>query len=392
MTPTIIRPPYRSERDREVGHGGMILQPSAAREDSEFLRRVAEAEVPVLLQGETGVGKEVLARRIAELSPRSQKPFVKLNCAALPAELVESELFGYERGAFTGAFKNTPGMFQVASGGTLLLDEIGDMDFKIQAKLLQVLQDGEFFRVGSRERIKVDVRVIAATHRKLEEEIAAGRFREDLFYRLNIIRIEIPPLRERRDEILPLARLLIARHWKSADPPISITPELSQALLNHSWPGNVRELENVVRTFVVLKDPERAIRDIGDSAARRQITPRRIVSITRAGEIGPGSAGTAPSQNGPRVVDTGPTTDLRAVDNVRRQAEKQAILAALSSTLWNRKQAARMLDIEYKALLYKMRKLRIGEKDETFSTASESRPRADDSNRADPQLAENLDC
>jgi len=231
-----------------------------------FLDRVGAADVPVLLQGETGVGKEMLARQICACSPRAKRPFLKLNCATLPSELVESELFGYERGAFAGAFRNTPGKFEMAEGGTILLDEIGDMDFKLQAKLLQVLQDGEFSRLGARETVRVDVRVIAATHCDLERAIADGRFREDLYYRLNIIRIEVPPLRERREEILPLARFFIGKHTKPGDAPVEINPHLSRTLMAHLWPGNIRELENVMRTLVVLGDPDRAAEDLRQAA------------------------------------------------------------------------------------------------------------------------------
>src|SRR5258706_692982 len=188
-----------------------------------LLQRIGSSDVPVLLQGETGVGKEVIGRKLHSRSYRAGRPFLKLNCAALPGELVESELFGYERGAFTGAFKNTPGKFEMAEGGSILLDEIGDMDFKLQAKLLQVLQDREFLRLGAREVSKVDVRVMAATHCDLEKAIVEGRFREDLYYRLKIIDIHIPPLRDRQDEILPLAEYFIRTHATNNEPALDIT-------------------------------------------------------------------------------------------------------------------------------------------------------------------------
>ena len=193
-----------------------------------FLDQVGSSEVPVLLQGETGVGKEVLARQIHACSRRAKKPFLKLNCAALPSELVESELFGYERGAFTGAFRNNPGKFELADGGTLLLDEIGDMDFKLQSKLLQVLQDGEFLRLGSKEICRVDVRVIAATHCDLDQAISDGRFREDLYYRLNVIRIEVPPLRDRGEEILSLAQFFLKKHTPPGEAPVEMSSSLRQ--------------------------------------------------------------------------------------------------------------------------------------------------------------------
>src|SRR5579863_3563054 len=221
-----------------------------------LLKQIGTSEVPVLIQGETGVGKEVIARQLCAQSARANKIFLKLNCAALPSELVESELFGYERGAFTGAFQKKPGMFEMADGGTILLDEIGDMDFKLQAKLLQVLQDQEFQRLGGKETVRVDVRVIAATHCDLEQAIADGRFREDLYYRLNVVTIRVPPLRERQDEIVSLAEFLLRKHARPGTAPLPITPALHQALILHPWPGNIRELENVMRKYLVIRDPE----------------------------------------------------------------------------------------------------------------------------------------
>src|SRR5690242_3441105 len=182
------------------------------REIQSVIRQIGWSEVPILIQGETGVGKEVLARELHAESPRADKPFLKLNCAALPSELVESELFGYERGAFTGAFQKKPGMFEVADGGTLLLDEIGDMDFKLQAKLLQVLQDQEFQRLGGKDTVRVDVRVLAATHQDLEKAIGERRFREDLYYRLNVINMRIPALRERKEDIVAFTEFLLKKH------------------------------------------------------------------------------------------------------------------------------------------------------------------------------------
>ncbi|MGE5570389.1 MAG: sigma-54-dependent transcriptional regulator [Rhodospirillales bacterium] len=222
----------------------------------QALGRIALSDVPVVLRGETGVGKEVLAREIHARSPRAQKPLLKINCAAVPLELLESELFGYERGAFTGALKSTPGKFETADGGTILLDEIGDMDFKLQAKLLHVLQDGEFQRLGGRETIRVDVRILAATHCDLERAVQEGRFREDLLYRLNVISLGIPPLRERRDEILPLARLFLAKYAAPGEPPPELTPRLKEALITYHWPGNIRELENTMRKYLVFCEPD----------------------------------------------------------------------------------------------------------------------------------------
>ena len=201
------------------------------KEIQRLVAQIGASEAPVLIQGETGSGKEVLARELHALSSRSKKLFLKFNCAALPSELVESELFGYERGAFTGAFQRKPGLFETADGGTLLLDEIGDMDFKLQAKLLQVLQDQEFQRLGGKETIRVDVRVIAATHRDLEKAIAEKNFREDLYYRLNVINLRVPPLRERKEDIIPIAEFLINKHAVSRTALPPVTPALKEAFM-----------------------------------------------------------------------------------------------------------------------------------------------------------------
>src|SRR5215467_5564843 len=214
------------------------------RQIQALITQIGWSEAPVLIHGETGSGKEVIARELHAQSPRAQKPFLKLNCAALPSELVESELFGYERGAFTGAFQKKAGMFEMADGGTILLDEIGDMDVRLQAKLLQVLQDHEFQRIGGKETIRVNVRVLAATHRDLEKAIADGNFREDLYYRLNVINLQMPPLRDRKDDIIPLADFLIRKHGMKGVPAPTITQDLQHAMITYPWPGNVRELEN----------------------------------------------------------------------------------------------------------------------------------------------------
>ncbi len=317
-----------------------------------LLKQVGSSEVPVLIQGETGVGKEVIARQLCAQSPRANKVFLKLNCAALPSELVESELFGYERGAFTGAFQKKPGMFEMADGGTILLDEIGDMDFKLQAKLLQVLQDQEFQRLGGKETIRVDVRVIAATHCDLEKAINEGRFREDLYYRLNVVTMRVPPLRERTEEIVPLAEFLLKKHARPGTAPLPITPALQHALVTHHWPGNIRELENVMRKYLVVRDVETIVEDLG---AR---THRRVAAVAAIAPPPPKAmaAGAAVGV----IFDEPPSTPiLKQVNKAKEQAETEAILAALHSTRWNRKQAAQVLNIDYKALLYKMKKLSI---------------------------------
>ena len=316
-----------------------------------ILKQIGSSEIPVLIQGETGVGKEVIARQLCAQSPRANKVFLKLNCAALPSELVESELFGYERGAFTGAFQKKPGMFEMADGGTILLDEIGDMDFKLQAKLLQVLQDQEFQRLGGKETVQVDVRVIAATHCDLEKAMAEGRFREDLYYRLNVVTIRVPPLRERQGEIVPLAEFLLKKHARPGTAPLPITPALHQAMIVHPWPGNIRELENVMRKYLVIRDADIIVEDLRSRALRRAApglvsTPAKVMA-----------AGAAAEMTEPEPPTSTPI--LKQVNRAKEQAETDAILAALNSTRWNRKQAAQILNVDYKALLYKMKKLSI---------------------------------
>ena len=327
---------------------------------------VGRSEAPVLIQGETGTGKEVLARELHAHSPRAGKIFLKLNCAALPSELVESELFGYERGAFTGAFQKKAGMFETADGGTILLDEIGDMDVRLQAKLLQVLQDREFQRIGGKEVIKVDVRVLAATHRDLEKAIVDRTFREDLFYRLNVINIQLPPLRERKEDIVPLAEYLLKKHATVGKPAPAITPDLKHALMTHNWPGNVRELENVVRKLVVLRDADLVARELHARVARKPLMST-TAEAAAVPEVSPRPVTQA-------VVSQLDTPILEQVTKAKHQAETEAILAALNSTRWNRKQAAALLKIDYKALLYKMKKLGVEDNIASIAPASSQEP------------------
>ena len=302
--------------------------------------QVGWSEAPVLIQGETGVGKEVLARLIHSHSPRANKPLLKVNCAALPSELVESELFGYERGAFTGAFQRKLGMFELADGGTILLDEIGDMDYKLQAKLLQVLQDHEFQRLGAKETTRVNVRVICATHNDLQNAVAQGTFRKDLYYRLNVITLHIPALRERREDIIPMAEYLCRRHAPASQPVPILSPSLKHAMLTYDWPGNVRELENVVRRLLVLGSQEMIAEEL------RTVTAGKDVPVPAA-----------PVPEETAAKSSAKITALEQVTKAKHQAEIETILSALNSTHWNRKQAAALLKIDYKALLYKIKKL-----------------------------------
>src|ERR1017187_2863496 len=284
------------------------------RELQRTLGQIGWSEAPVLIQGETGTGKEVLARELHACSPRAKKSLLKINCAALPSELVESELFGYERGAFTGAFERKAGKFEIAEGGTILLDEIGDMDVRLQAKLLQVLQDHEFQRIGGKETIKVDVRIMAATHRDLDKAILEGTFREDLYYRLNVINLKVPPLRDRKEDIVPLAEFLIKKHTAGGLPAPPIPLGLKHAMMTYHWPGNVRELENYVRKFMVLGDAAALSSELHAKATRKPMRPMPV----------------AESHSQPAEPAAG-SPILEQVTQARKQAETDAILAALNS-------------------------------------------------------------
>lgn len=295
--------------------------------------QIAPVDVPVFISGESGVGKEVVSRMIHLRSLRRQQPFVKVNCAALPGELLESELFGYEQGAFTGAIRSKPGKFELANKGTIFLDEIAEMSTHLQAKLLHVLQDGQFSRLGGRAVVNVDVRVLAATNMEVKEAMRSGRFREDLYYRLNVLSIHIPPLRERTAEIPLLFKHFLVKYsekYQKAAPEPS--KHLLEAALRYQWPGNLRELENFVKRYVILEDDEGSFRELLEMTGQQQRT--------------------APREDAPPPKEQG----LKAlVRGLKDEAEMEAIADALEKTNWCRKDAAKMLGISYKALLYKMR-------------------------------------
>lgn len=328
----------------------------------KLIDQIGWSDVPVLIQGETGVGKEVLAREVHAHSPRARQSLLKLNCAALPSELVESELFGYERGAFTGAFQRKPGMFEVADGGTLLLDEIGDMDYKLQSKLLQVLQDQEFQRLGGRDTVRVDVRVMAASHRDLEKAMAENLFREDLYYRLNVISVCVPPLRERKEDIIPLSEFLLRKHSDSNTEPVELPPALMDVFLNYNWPGNVRELENAIRRFLIFRDAETVELEL---RSKLRMTPVAVNLSAQPTFAQDGVTQPRPDVPTVPVIAHVPSAATRSVSALKhlaranRDAEQAAILAALKTTNWNRRRAAVLLEVEYKALLYKMKVLSI---------------------------------
>src|SRR5881409_3910991 len=300
----------------------------------EIAKQVADTDVPVLITGESGVGKEVLARFIHMSSTRHDKPFVKVNCAALPNDLLESELFGYERGAFTGALNDKPGKFELADKGTLLLDEIGEMTPHLQAKLLHVLQDSEYTRLGAKRTIRVDARVLASTNVNLEEHVGSGKFREDLYFRLNVIRVDIPPLRERREDIPILCNYFLCKYRDRYKSTIDeIVPSLMESFLRYDWPGNVRQLENAIKRYLIL--PEMNVN----------------LSELKEQQTNPASVPVKPKEDSMSLKDVG----TRAAE----QAEKELILRVLEETSWNRKQAARRLNICYKALLNKLKRWQI---------------------------------
>jgi two-component system response regulator AtoC len=353
----------------------------------DLINRVSDTDVTVLLRGESGTGKELVARALHEQSLRKDKSFVKVNCAALPAELLESELFGFEKGAFTGAIQHKPGKFEFANHGTMFLDEIGEMSPALQAKLLQVLQDGEFSRLGGKADVQVDVRVIAATNRDLEAAVAEGQFREDLYFRLNVVTITLPPLRERREEIPFLTDHFLKKYSVQYNKPFSaVSAELAAAFMQYDWPGNVRQLENLIKRMVVLGTETPILKDLqspaGPVAFRLHSSPSPYPSrpLTAPPQpVAPPPPAVAavspllPAAAPPMVaappadpaaaavtaaVATANSGNVSLKDIARtaaREAERELILRMLTRTRWNRKEAAEILGISYKALLYKIK-------------------------------------
>jgi two-component system response regulator AtoC len=315
-----------------------------------LIERVADSDVTVLVRGETGTGKELVARGLRWYSMRRDQPFVKVNCAALPADLLESELFGFERGAFTGAVHAKPGKFEAAHEGTIFLDEIGEMSATLQAKLLQVLQDGEFSRLGGLTDVRVDVRVVAATNCDLERAVAAGAFREDLYFRINVVEITLPPLRERREDIpLLTGHFLKMQQALARRPAVTVlSADTLHLFATYDWPGNVRELENMVKRIIVL----------GDEQAAHEVIARRQTTVPARPQPEAGVAVAASAQ----AEGTSRLTSLKDIGrSAAREAERIAILDMLERTRWNRKEAAEILGISYKALLYKIKDNRLDE-------------------------------
>ena len=347
---------------RRSEYDGVFENSPRMKAIKEMIDQVADTDATVLVWGESGVGKELVARAIHDCSPRRDRTFVKVNCAALPLELLESELFGYERGAFTGAHKRKPGKFELADGGTIFLDEIGEMPLPLQAKLLHVLQDREFARLGSGRDIKVDVRVVASTNKDLERAVAQGAFREDLYYRLNVVNILVPPLRERPEEIPILAEHFCQKYTRQYNRQrVHLSRDILERFLAHSWPGNVRELENLVKRIVVLESEEFVAHEL----AGRDASANGHVLVSGSARNGAAADKTppAPVEVKPEPV---PVTPKRAPEawnglglkevarRAAREAEHGVIKQVLEEVRWNRMEAARRLKISYKALLYKI--------------------------------------
>jgi two-component system, NtrC family, response regulator AtoC len=311
-----------------------------------LIRDVGKSDITVLIRGESGTGKELVARIIHLDSPRSEKPLIKVNCATIPKGLLESELFGFERGAFTGANLKKPGKFELANEGTILLSDIGEIHFSIQAKLLQVLQDGEFSRLGGEQSISVNTRVVTTTRDQLEQLVLEGRFREDLLYRINVMTLTLPPLRDRREQILPLTDYFFNLYREKY---LKNTPALSSDTLrifqDNPWPGNVRELENIIKRIVLFGEEGEVTEDL------------------RCNRLGQGRKSELPESGTPGAFVRGAEmVDLKEIGKKAAEtAEKEAIRHTLQETHWNRKAAATSLDVSYKALLYKIQKYRLDE-------------------------------
>jgi two-component system response regulator AtoC len=409
---TTVAPPA----ERTVGTSAHLGGSSAMRRVAELIDRIADADVPVLITGESGVGKDVVAREIHAHSARAARVFVKINCAALPGELLESELFGHERGSFTGAQKTKPGQFELADGGTLFLDEIGEMPVTMQAKLLQALQDGEFYRVGGQRKIKVDTRVIVATNVDLGKAMERGTFREDLYYRLNVVEVAIPPLRERREDIPRLLEHFVEKYGKRYGRSMSEVPtEIVERFLTYDFPGNIRELENLVRRLIVLRDPRYVLSELKDRVPSATellpppASPAPQASLPSRHEPAPirppspplptppayspyayASPFNTPSPLPPPLIPPPPSSGAwrgaqaiadtagaqvaaaqAAADDYRidlkdlgrkaaHAAEREAIIIMLGHTGGNKREAAERLGISYKAILYKIREFGIG--------------------------------
>jgi two-component system response regulator AtoC len=363
---TELRQQLSDDQDRAFLFRG---ESQEMRSVSTVIEQVSDSDVTVLIRGESGVGKELVARAIHERSPRKGRAFVKVNCAALPAELLESELFGHEKGAFTGAATTRIGKFEQADLGTIFLDEIGEMQAALQAKFLHVLQDGEFTRLGSNRPITVDARVVAATNRDLEAMMLEGKFREDLYYRLKVIEITVPPLRERRGEISHLVHYFVDRYARrynrTAKQPSATLQEL---FLTYDWPGNIRELENMIKRMVILQDEELVLRELRRS--ERVVAAYAGVGVGAGAELSEAPATAAADgepldepdtdeAEAPPVPPPGASTLAEVAKAAAMKAERAAIEETLDRVNWNRRRAAEKLGVSYKTLLNKIKECGI---------------------------------
>ncbi|PYN38726.1 MAG: hypothetical protein DMD98_03340 [Candidatus Rokuibacteriota bacterium] len=318
-----------SREPRLTQHVPLLEGSPPMRAIRTVVENIADTDATVLIRGESGVGKDLVARAIHAASPRRRGPFVKVNCAAIPAGLLESELFGHEKGAFTGAHRRKPGQFEYANKGSVYLDEIAELPLVLQAKLLHVLQDFRFARVGGNALIDIDTRVIAATNRDLEQAMARGEFREDLYYRLNVVEIRIPPLRERTEEIPLLAAHFLAKFNAQYGRTKQLSPETMARLMEHAWSGNVRELENAIRRMVVLTDGEQAFEALAARGRHEHAATSRPAALI--------------------------TESLREIARRgAREAERKALEEVLERVHWNRAEASRILKVSYKTLLNKI--------------------------------------
>jgi two-component system, NtrC family, response regulator AtoC len=310
----------------------------------DVIDEIAKTDITVLINGESGTGKELVAQTIHLSSPRSEKSFIKVNCAAIPRGLLESELFGLEQGAFTGTHLKKPGKFEIANGGTLLLNDLGETDISIQAKLLQVLEYGRFSRLGGEGDIKVDTRIIVTTKDHLEKSMMAGHFQEDLFFRINVLSITLPPLRDRREQILPLSEHFLDMYkTKYGRSTTSLSPEMMNFFNGYHWPGNIRELENVIRRIVLLGDEEMAVQGLISGHGNGKLdflSPEVLLPIQCNGE-----------KRGSYLGQVG--------KDAGESAEREIIETALHRTHWNRREAAKLLHVSYKTMLHKIQKYHL---------------------------------
>lgn len=352
-----LRDQVRRNRD----FAGLFGTSPRMEEVKDTIEQVADTTATVLIRGESGTGKEVVARMIYAQSGRDDKAFVKVNCAAIPHELLESELFGYEPGAFTGANRQKLGKFDLANSGTLFLDEVSEMHPALQAKLLHVLQDGEFSRLGGKRDISVDVRVLAATNKPLENAVQMGTFREDLFYRLNVITIHIPPLRERREEIPVFLEFFLRKYSEFyGKQPTRFTDYAINRMMEYSWPGNIRELENLVKRYVIVGNEAQIIRELSThKPIMSSLSGGAPAFATKEGKREPeqpaGSSAIPITAGKPAGPEMESPSLLEIGRRAAMQAEREAIERVLTQTRWNRRQAAKILKISYKALLNKLK-------------------------------------